>query len=145
MKEYKYKINGNTYKVAVGDIDGNVAQVEVNGVPYKVELEQQAAAHVKSVSAPRPEAAPRNAAGEKVIAKPAPTGTGDAVKAPLLGVVLSIPVKVGDMVKASDTVLLLEAMKMENAIHAGRDGKIASINVAPGDSVLEGAVLITIA
>ena len=145
MKEYKYKINGNTYKVAVGDIDGNVAQVEVNGVPYKVELEQQAAAHVKSVIAPRPEAAPRNAAGEKVIAKPAPTGTGDAVKAPLPGVVLSIPVKVGDMVKASDTVLLLEAMKMENAIHAGRDGKIASINVAPGDSVLEGAVLITIA
>ena len=145
MKEYKYKINGNTYKVAVGDIDGNVSQVEVNGVPYKVELEQQAAAHVKSVSAPRPEAAPRNAAGEKVIAKPAPTGTGDAVKAPLPGVVLSIPVKVGDMVKASDTVLLLEAMKMENAIHAGRDGKIASINVAPGDSVLEGAVLITIA
>ena len=145
MKEYKYKINGNTYKVAVGDIDGNVAQVEVNGVHYEVELEQQAAAHVKSVSAPRPEAAPRNAAGEKVIAKPAPTGTGDAVKAPLPGVVLSIPVKVGDMVKASDTVLLLEAMKMENAIHAGRDGKIASINVAPGDSVLEGAVLITIA
>ncbi len=145
MKEYKYKINGNTYKVAVGDIDGNVAQVEVNGVPYKVELEEHTAAKVKSVSSPRPEAAPRTAAGEKVIAKPAPTGTGDAVKAPLPGVVLSIPVKVGDAVKAADTVVLLEAMKMENAIHAGRDGKIASINVAPGDSVLEGTVLVTIA
>ena len=145
MKEYKYKINGNTYNVAVGDIDGNVAQVEVNGVPYKVELEQQTAAKVKTVNSPRPEAAPRTASGEKVIAKPAPTGTGDAVKAPLPGVVLSIPVKVGDMVKAADTVLLLEAMKMENAIHAGRDGKIVSLNVAPVDSVLEGAVLITIA
>lgn len=145
MKEYKYKINGNTYKVAVGDIDGNVAQVEVNGVPYKVELEEYAAAKVKSVSSPRPEAAPRTSTGEKVIAKPAPTGTGDAVKAPLPGVVLSIPVKVGDSVKAADTVVLLEAMKMENAIHAGRDGKIASINVAAGDSVLEGTVLITIA
>ncbi len=145
MKEYKYKINGNTYKVAVGDIDGNVAQVEVNGVPYKVELEEHAAAKVKSVSSPRPEAAPRTATGEKVIAKPAPTGTGDAVKAPLPGVVLSIPVKVGDSVKAADTVVLLEAMKMENAIHAGRDGKVASINVAAGDSVLEGTVLITIA
>lgn len=145
MKEYKYKINGNTYKVAVGDIDGNVAQVEVNGVPYKVELEKEAASQVKVVNAPRPSAAPRTATGEKVISKPAPTGTGDAVKAPLPGVVLSIPVKVGDMVKAADTVLMLEAMKMENAIHAGRDGKITSINVAPGDSVLEGAVLITIA
>lgn len=145
MKEYKYKINGNSYKVAVGDIDGNIAQVEVNGVPYKVELEHSAAASVKVVSAPRPAAAPRTASGEKVISKPAPTGTGDAVKAPLPGVVLSIPVKVGDMVKASDTVLVLEAMKMENAIHAGRDGKVASVNVAVGDSVLEGNVLITIA
>ena len=41
MKEYKYKINGNTYKVAVGDIDNGIAQVEVNGTPYKVELEKQ--------------------------------------------------------------------------------------------------------
>jgi biotin carboxyl carrier protein len=58
--------------------------------------------------------------------------------------VLSIPVKVGDVVKAADTVLVLEAMKMENAIHAGKDGKVASISVNPGDSVLEGTVLITI-
>ena len=57
---------------------------------------------------------------------------------------LSIPVKVGDTVKASDTVLVLEAMKMENAIHAGRDGRVASINVNSGDSVLEGAVLLTL-
>ena len=41
MKEYKYKINGNTYKVAVGDIDNGIAQVEVNGTPYKVELEKK--------------------------------------------------------------------------------------------------------
>ncbi len=41
MKEYKYKINGNTYKVGVGDIDNNSAQVEVNGIPYKVDLERK--------------------------------------------------------------------------------------------------------
>ena len=140
MKEYKYKINGNIYKVAVGDIDDNIAQVEVNGVPYKVELERSA---VKSV-APRPAAAPRTASGEKVISKPAAAGPGAAVKAPLPGVVLSIPVKVGDTVKAADTVVVLEAMKMENAIHAGTDGRVASIAVNAGDSVLEGAVLITI-
>ena len=127
MKEYKYKINGNTYKVAVGDIDNGIAQVEVNGTPYKVELEKKET--VKVVSAPRPSAA---AAG------------GAQVKAPLPGVVISIAVKVGDTVKASDTVAVLEAMKMENAIHAGRDGKVASINVNPGDSVLEGAALITL-
>ncbi|MDO5395441.1 MAG: biotin/lipoyl-containing protein [Bacteroidales bacterium] len=144
MKEYKYKINGNSYTVAVGDIDDNIAQVEVNGVPYKVELEKKAAAPVKIVSAPRPAAAPRTATGEKVVAKPAAASGAGAVKAPLPGVVMSIPVKVGDMVKAADTVLVLEAMKMENAIHAGRDGKVAAINVNPGDSVLEGTVLITL-
>ncbi|MCM1066990.1 MAG: acetyl-CoA carboxylase biotin carboxyl carrier protein subunit [Muribaculaceae bacterium] len=142
MKEYKYRINGNNYTVAVGDIDDNVAQVEVNGVPYKVELEKSKA--VKVVAAPRAAAAPRTASGEKVItSKPAAGGPG-AVVAPLPGVVISVAVKVGDTVKASDTVVLLEAMKMENTIRAGRDGKVAAINVAPGESVLEGAALITL-
>lgn len=142
MKEYKYKINGNTYKVAVGDIDNGIAQVEVNGTPYKVELEQKET--VKVVSAPRPSAAPRTETGAKVVSKPAPAAGGATVKAPLPGVVVSIAVKVGDTVKASDTVVVLEAMKMENAIHAGRDGKVAAINVNAGDSVLEGAALITL-
>ena len=112
-------------------------------MPYKVELERKAAP-VKVVSAPKAAAAPRTSTGEKVIAKPSAGSKGNAVVAPLPGVVLSIPVKVGDTVNAADTVLLLEAMKMENAIHAGRDGRIASINVNPGDSVLEGATLLTI-
>lgn len=143
MKEYKYKINGTTYKVGVGDIDNNIAQVEVNGIPYKVELDSEKKP-VKIVNSPRPSAAPRTESGEKVIAKQAPTGSGHQIKAPLPGTVLSIPVKVGDVVKAADTVLILEAMKMENAIHAGRDGKIASVNVNSGDSVLEGTILITL-
>ena len=142
MKEYKYKINGNTYKVGVGDLNDNVVEVEVNGVPYKVEREKAAA--TKVVSAPRAAAAPRTATGEKVIAKASGNAGTESIKAPLPGVVLSIPVKVGDTVKASDTVLVLEAMKMENAIHAGRDGRVASINVNSGDSVLEGAVLLTL-
>lgn len=143
MKEYKYKINGNTYKVGVGDIENGVAQVEVNGVPYKVELDQKATP-VTVVKAPKPSAAPRTSSGEKVIAKPVVVSGSTAVKAPLPGVVVQIPVKVGDQVKASDTVIVLEAMKMENAIHAGRDGKVASININSGDSVLEGTTLITL-
>ena len=146
MKEYKYKINGTIYKVGIGDIEGGIAEVEVNGTPYKVEFEQTAAPAVK-VTVPKPAAAPRTATGEKVIAKPAPKAAagGTPVKAPLPGVVLDINVTVGQEVKAADTVITLEAMKMENAIKAGVDGKVASISVAKGDSVLEGAVLITIA
>ncbi len=78
MKEYKYKINGNVYKVGIGDIDHGIAEVEVNGTPYKVELEQKAAPAVK-VSSPKPAAAPRTATGEKVIAKPAPKAAAAAL------------------------------------------------------------------
>lgn len=146
MKEYKYKINGNLYKVAIGDIENGVAEVEVNGTPYKVELEHKAATTIK-VATPKPAAAPRTATGEKVIAKAAPAAAagGTAVKAPLPGTVLDINVTVGQEVKAADTVVTLEAMKMENAIKAGVDGKVTSISVAKGDAVLEGAVLVTIA
>ncbi len=144
MKEYKYKINGNSYTVAIGDIDNGLATVQVNGVPYKVEFEKSEKP-VTIVNAPRPVAAPRTETGAKVIATPrAASGAGNQVKAPLPGVVMTVNVKVGDTVKAADTVLVLEAMKMENAIHAGYDGRVASIAVNPGDSVLEGAVLVTI-
>jgi len=143
MKEYKYRINGSLYTVKVGDIEDNVAKVEVNGMPYKVELEK-AQQPVTVIQKPRPSAAPRTDTGAKVISKPQAASAGYQVKAPLPGVVMNIPVKVGDTVKASDTVLVLEAMKMENAIHAGQDGRVAAINVTVGDSVLDGAVLLTL-
>lgn len=144
MKEYKYKINGTVYKVNIGDVDNGVAEVLVNGTPYKVEMEQTKAPVIKSV---KPAAAPRTATGEKVIAKPAPKAAagGTPVKAPLPGVVLDINVTVGQAVKAADQVMVLEAMKMENSVRAGVDGTVKSIEVNKGDSVLEGTVLVTIA
>lgn len=143
-KEYKYKINGTVYKVGIGDIDHGQAEVLVNGTPYHIELEQKAA--VSTISAPKPAAAPRTASGEKVIAAPAAkaAGAGKAVVAPLPGTVLDINVTVGQEVKAADTVMVLEAMKMENTIRAGVDGKVLSINVAKGDAVADGATLLTI-
>ncbi len=143
-KEYKYKINGTVYKVGIGDIDHGIAEVLVNGTPYQVEIEQKAAP--VAVSAPKPAAAPRTATGEKVVAAPAPkaSGAGKAVVAPLPGTVLDINVTVGQEVKAADTVMILEAMKMENTIRAGVDGKVLSINVAKGDAVADGATLLTI-
>lgn len=144
MKTYKYIINGTNYSVGVGDIEDNKVTVEVNGTPYNVELDK--AKPVNIVKSPRPAAAPRTATGEKVVAaKPAATGSGATVKAPLPGVVLNINVKEGQEVKASDVVLTIEAMKMENSIYAGQDGKVTSIMVSPGDTVAEGAALLTIA
>ena len=144
MKEYKYKINGNNYNVSVGDLDDNKVEVLVNGVPYKVELEKKPEVAVQAVK--RPAAAPRTATGEKVISKPSAASAAGkkAVKAPLPGTVLSIPVKVGDAVSASDTVVVLEAMKMENTIKAGTDGTVKEILVSAGDAVADGAPLVVI-
>ena len=138
MKEYKYKINGNLYKVSVGEIEKNIAHVEVNGTVYNVEMEE--AAPVK-VSAPKPSSAPRTATGEPVISKPTSVSSGaDAVKSPLPGVVNDILVKIGDTVNVGQTVL----MKMENNINAIKSGKVTAIKVNKGDSVLEGTELIII-
>lgn len=146
MKEYKYKINGNTYKVTIGDIEDNIAQVEVNGTAYKVELEKSAkpAASAKPTVrvAPRP-AAPAPAAAP--VARPAASSAGKSgVKSPLPGVILDIKVNVGDEVKKGQVVVILEAMKMENNINADRDGKVTAINVSKGESVLEGTDLVII-
>ena len=138
MKEYKYTINGNVYNVVIGDIEDNIAHVEVNGTHYNVEMEkkQKAAA---PIARPRPAAAP---AAAKPASKPAASKGG--VKSPLPGVILDIKVKEGDEVKKGQTIIILEAMKMENSINADRDGKIASIKVSKGESVLEGTDLVII-
>ena len=90
MKEYKYKINGNTYKVTIGDIDENIAHVEVNGTPYKVEMEKAPKVVVKPVVRPTtPAPAPTP------VVKPAAPSTGKSgVKSPLPGVILDIKVNV---------------------------------------------------
>ena len=145
MKEYKYKINGNLYNVVIGDIEENIAHVEVNGTHYTVEMEKKpkAAPAPKPVVRPaaKPAAAPAAAAP---VAKPAAGGAKSGVKSPLPGVILDIKVNVGDAVKKGQTLIILEAMKMENSINADKDGKIAAINVSKGESVLEGTDLVII-
>ena len=145
MKEYKYKINGNLYNVVIGDIEENIAHVEVNGTHYTVEMEKKpkAAPAPKPVARPvaKPAAAPAPAASAPA-SKPAAGKSG--VKSPLPGVILDIKVKEGDEVKKGQTVIILEAMKMENSINADKDGKVTAINVSKGESVLEGTDLVII-
>lgn len=146
MKEYKYKINGNLYNVVIGDMEENIVHVEVNGTHYTVETEKKMkAAAPKPVVRPaaRPAAAPA-AAAPSPAPKAAAGGAKSGVKSPLPGVILDIKVKEGDMVKKGQTLIILEAMKMENSINADKDGKIAAINVSKGESVLEGTDLVII-
>lgn len=140
MKEYRYKINGNLYKVTVGDIEENQVQVEVNGTPYKVELEKKATPKIKPVMRT---ASTTPAAPPPAVSRPAAPSSKGSIKSPLPGVILDVKVKEGDAVKRGQTLMILEAMKMENEISAPQDGTIASVNVRKGDTVSSGDVLCT--
>ena len=142
MKEYKYTINGNKYDVAINEVKDTTAKVTVNGEEYTIEwekpVEEKPVVKVQPVAA-KPAAAPA--------AKPAAATTavdGHAIKTPLPGVIIDVKVNVGDTVAKGQTVVVLEAMKMENNINADRDGKVTDIRVAKGDTVADGAVLVVL-
>lgn len=152
MKEYKFKINGKGYDVAIDTMEGNVASVTVNGVAYQVELENTPAAEsdaatpVMVQNPARPAAPAPAAAAEKAAAgaEKAAAGAGKAVTSPLPGVVIAIKVNVGDVVKSGQEVAVLEAMKMENSIEATQDGTVTAVHVTKGDSIQEGTAIISI-
>ena len=152
MKQYKYTINGAQYDVTIDSIVGSKAKVEVNGIPFEVEMHGSSLVEedlptMSTEGAPAPAAAPAAPAAAPAAAAPAAKsgpGAGTPVKAPLPGVVMKILVAEGQAVKKGETVLVLEAMKMENNITAEADGAVTGICVAAGDSVMEGTTLLTI-
>ena len=138
MKQFKYTINGNLYNVTVNKVEDTIAEVEVNGTPYKVVMDKPTKKQVITVTRP----AQALTSTTQVVGRG--TGTAGAVKSPLPGVILSIECKVGDTIKKGQKLLILEAMKMENTIPSDRDGVISEIKVNKGDSVLEGSDLVII-
>ena len=137
MKQFKYIINGNVYNVSVNQVEDTTAEVEVNGTPYKVEMDKPAKKEFVTIK--RPAQAPTTSTGAPVVTRQAA-----ALKSPLPGVILTVDCKVGDTVKRGQKLFVLEAMKMENIIPSDRDGQIVEIKVGKGDSVLEGADLVII-
>lgn len=151
MKKYSLKINGNPYEVKIEDINesSTMARVTVNGVKYDVEIEGGKASAVKK---PQVVAAPE-ATGLSVTPKtpiatkpaaPAAAASGLKVTCPLPGTIISLNVKEGDTVAAGQTLLVLEAMKMENNIDAERGGVVKQVLVQAGATVMEGDVLLVI-
>lgn len=145
MKKFSFTINGNKYDVEVKNFEDNVAEVEVNGSVYEVELE-------KSFQPPKPPAPVRplvtpatdtDKATIRTSSPTAPKGTG-TITAPLPGAILQVTVKEGDAVAIGQKLLVMEAMKMENTINSDKEGKVISVKVKPGDTVLEGDTLIEI-
>ena len=144
MNKYQYKVQGVDYDVEIEEVEGNVAKVVVNGIRFDVELKQpiNPSSTLKKVrvEAPKPVARPSVAPAPAAApaAPAAPAGAGSAVKAPLPGTIIELKVNVGDV------VLVLEAMKMQNNIESEYAGTVTAINTKPGESVMEGAVLLTI-
>lgn len=142
MRNYKFSIRGNTYEVEIQNIENNIAEIEVNGTQYKVEIhrEEQKNKTPKLVRARVPE--PKTS--EKKIKKNI-SAKGFAIKAPLPGTILNILVSTGQEVKRGDVLLVMEAMKMENNVLAEKDGTIGKIHIATGAAVLQNDVLLEMA
>ena len=119
--EYTVTVNGTAYAVKLSD---NAAVV--NGVSYPLSIADGITVQ---------QAAP---ADQTVV-----TGS-EEVKAPMPGLILRLNVKVGDMVKKNDEIVIMEAMKMENPIYAPCDGKVTSISVNQGDQIQADTLILTI-
>ena len=122
MKNYRITVNGKTYDVTVEETGASAPVAPVAAAP-----------------APAAKAAPAAAP-----AAPAAPAGAEKVTSPMPGTVLAVKVAVGQSVKKGETVVLLEAMKMENEIPAPRDGVVASISVNKGSSVQAGDLLISL-
>ncbi|MBR5105968.1 MAG: biotin/lipoyl-binding protein [Alistipes sp.] len=151
MKKYSLKINGNPYEVKIEDINesSTMARVTVNGTKYDVEIEGGKASVVKKpavVAAPEAtglSVTPKTPIATKPAA-PAAAASGLKVTCPLPGTIIALNVKEGDTVSAGQTLLVLEAMKMENNIDAERGGVVKQVLVQAGATVMEGDVLLVI-
>jgi pyruvate carboxylase subunit B len=147
-------VDNEHFEVNVDPLDGppviNIAQL-----PTAMPMAAQApaapaapAAAAPAATAPAPAPAPAPEAAKPAAPKPAPAAAaaaGTPLKAPMPGMIVSFAKNVGDSISQGETVMILEAMKMENALPAPVSGKIAAINYKSGDSVAKGDVLCVIA
>lgn len=145
MKKFKFTIHGNEYDVEIGEIDGNVARIQVNGTQYEVILEKdlsnqktpQLVRGIDTVANVEP-AKSRSTSSDVLNIKES------HIKAPMPGVIIEVHVKVGDKVVPGQKLITIEAMKMENMLHADRAGTVKQIKCSKGDSVKEGDILMII-
>lgn len=143
MQKLKFNINGKHYEATVAEKEHNVAEVELNGKKYTVEMERAESVSVPRVAAPKAAAAPVAAAAPA--AAPKAVAGANSVTAPLPGSVTVVNVKAGDAVKAGQTLVIIEAMKMENEVLAPADGTVAAVHVSGGQAVQQGDALLDLA
>ena len=137
MKNFKFKIRGNKYSATIHSFEKNIVDIEVNGTSYQVEIEKE----IVTAKTPKLVRAKVHTKSEDANIK---NSVRNMVKAPLPGTIFKLSVKVGDEINIGDTLLIMEAMKMENNIQAEVSGKVKSIEVSEGDAVLQDDILLEI-
>lgn len=139
MRVFKFNIKGQEYEVEIKSVEKGIAEVEVNGTAYQVEIQQEVKASKTPILVRSEPAVPKSAHKFKKKI----SGSYE-VKSPLPGNILNVFVKEGDEVKKGDKLVVYEAMKMENTIFSEKDGQVVKVRVKPGDNILEGDVLMEI-
>lgn len=139
MKKFKFTIRGHDYDVEVQSLEGRVARVEVNGTKYKVEI------HADKKASKTPTLVRKEVPRSKDAHMIKKGASMQSIKAPLPGVIMQVIVKEGEEVKRGSTLLIYEAMKMENKLLAEKEGIVKSVKVTAGESILQGDVLLEIA
>jgi len=144
MKKFDFNINGDDYQVLIKSVEGNIAEIEVNGTPYSVKIKQE----LKTSKTPilvRKEGQSKSA-DKRIIENLSPVSSSSkpsakAIKSPLPGSIIKILVNEGDTFKEGDVLMVMESMKMENNILAERSGTIVKVCAPAGSSVLQDADL----
>lgn len=144
MKKFDFNINGDDYQVHIKKIEGDIAELEVNGTPYSVKIKQE----IKTTKTPilvRKEVETKQG-DKRVLENLSPVSRGSkpsskTIKSPLPGSVLKVLVEEGQSYSEGDVLMVMESMKMENNILAERNGKILKINAPEGSAVLQDAIL----
>ncbi len=127
MRDFHLTINGKRYAVRAGrDPDSNDLLITIDGRTHRVQVEEEETGASAGVRPPAAAATPR---------PPVRGGGGGKILAPLPGVVLSVEAAPGDAARAGDTLIVLEAMKMENVIAADSDCVVQAVHVRQGDKV----------
>ncbi|SDR93585.1 Biotin-requiring enzyme [Polaribacter sp. KT25b] len=140
MKNFKFKINENSYSVKIVSHESDTIDIEVNGTSYAVKMKEE----IKKAKTPTLVRSASKRPAEPLKVSPSSSSSSSNIKviAPIPGTVLSIDVKVGDEVKLGDRLLVLEAMKMENNIASEKAGTVKAVHVNVGQQVLQSELLI---
>jgi biotin carboxyl carrier protein len=141
MKNFKFKVDNRSYEVDIVEVGEKRATVNVNGIVYEVEVDKKLKPG-KQIS-PRQDYVPSTDNAPATKAEKTENGK-TIIRSPLPGKIIGVLVKEGEKVSIGQTIICIEAMKMENNIRCDKEGVVKFINVKVEETVMDGHPLLEI-